>query len=674
MAGKTLKEVSVRELNKYVDFSQISGSFKSDEAAFSKWLKLANKSDKLLKSTLKSIDDSAVTEEKRVELYKSLLVNATKYGKLTDKNLHLIKDKLLPLEEKITLEKNLQKKSQEIMNKLLKKSLQTNQEIFKISHQMQLESNVTWSNYRRLYNEAYESARKANQEIGQSIHNVKDLVETQNKLLGAGWKDINPGVLTNVSASVMTLQKTLGKLDERLITGFEQSYRLFGSQTDVFVTQIGNRLNAFSNTFGVKVDMLQDVVAGMMDSNNFIHRSNMQAQIQANENLIRAAALAGAIGLTSATFVTNLAKTSQFGTMEQMAPIFQSGALLQGFDTSRFQQQMIAGQYDTATMQLLESISTTLNNVDDHYLRAEYMSQIGSAFGFSVDELNRIATHGGNLSAYDQNLQDKLVDVNTSMEDELAGLRMDVVDRMENWYLNTSFSQGLGSFMQEMGLYGMYDLMSGVGKQLFTMIWQLHSINASINAQTAATLGGGLPAGGGSNAFGAFGKGGKISGEQALGGAGLAFGGTLLSDWGQNAQQNLNTDDATANIGGGYLTTLGDMATFGGIGMMAGGLTGAAIGATIGLTSGIIKSIAGADERKAKQQELEDQQRAARKAALNQSSSGYIGQDPIVVAIKDLENAVVGTLNGIQEENKVIDITNATYQKTTTINTRLKSA
>jgi hypothetical protein len=293
-----------------------------------------------IEDVMQRLKERVPQEKQRLEYYKKLLDYVKKqYNRNSEKSISVLSDAIKKSEELVELEEKrttTQRGLNALLgdgNKLLQKAIANNAELFKISHNMQLESNVTWKNYTKLYNEAYKSVGEANREIGQSVHNVKDLVSVQNQLLGAGWKNIDTKTLTSVSTSVMGLQRTLGKLDARLITAFENSYRIFGDSTDMFVTAIGNRLNAFSNTFGIQIGMLRDAVVNMADANNFIHRSNMQANLRANESLIKAAALSGAIGLTSTTFLSSLAKTTQFGTMEEMSQIYQGGALLQGFDT-----------------------------------------------------------------------------------------------------------------------------------------------------------------------------------------------------------------------------------------------------------------------------------------------------------------------------------------------------
>lgn len=689
---KTNKELSIRDLNKIFSphIKDVSGSTQKD--AFKMWAALNNTAkdyEKRFEVISKRITEANDSLSGQLNIYKSLYKHAKKYTKLDEEYLSQIKNRIALLEKEVKIS-DKRSASQRILNslqyegnKILKETIKNNAEIFRISHEMQLESNVTWTNYRKLYSGAYEATRKANREVEQSIHNVKDLVQTQNRLLGTGWRNIDTGTLTNVSSSVMTLQKTLGKLDTNLVNGLQQSYRLFGDQTNTFVNNLGNRLNSFSNTFGVTVDMLQTAVSDMIESNNFIHRSNLQAQTAANESLIKAATLAGSIGLMSSTFITKLAETAQFGTMEEMATIYQGGALLQGFDTQRFQQQMIDTDYEGATKQLLESIHGTLNNIDDHYLRAEYMSQIGSSFGLSRDELKVIATSGDKLGEYSAEMQEKLFGVNTSMKDELTDLRVNLVDRVTSAVQNWWGSEKLGSVMQEMGLYGLEGYMgsilrwvriigskslmgdSGVGG----MLGKMPALTKQVGQVPTGMLASGtIP---GSTMTGLNTAGTPYAPTTVLTGAGkvvTGLGGLSIAGIGNYAgsqiQQNTNMSTPAANIVGGGV----NLATGIGGGAMAGsifGPVGAAIGAGIGAIVGGINTWKSADKRKDALQEIEDEERRAR--AANAASTFVDYGDPVVNAINAQTKALVQIISGNHEENKTFVLLGDTYRKTTTI-------
>lgn len=652
MAGpKTTQELDIRQLKKDLGLN--------DSTKYGDLFSIINKQSLAdFKELLDNIKNLHKQEEKRLSVYKEL----SKYIK-DHKNYRLdiadiLDAEINKQEELVVLDKKRTKAQKGLNallgdgNRLLQKTIQNNAEIFRISHEMQLESNVTWKNYTRLYDEAYKSVREANREIGQSVHNVKDLVSVQNQLLGAGWKNIDVKTLTSVSTSVVGLQRTLGKLDTRLITAFEQSYRLFGVNTDVFVTAIGNRLNAFSNTFGVNIGLLQGAVSEMVDANNFIHRSNMQANIKANESLIKAAALSGAIGLTSTTFLTSLAKTTQFGTMEEMSQIYQGGALLQGFDTGKFQQQMISGQYEDATRSLLESIHTTLSGIDDHYLRAEYMSRISSTFGLSKDELARIATHGDKLDEYSADLQDKLLGVNTSIEDELRDLKVSLADRIENAIQNSWSSQAVGSAMQELGIYGLSGILSE------TLNWVRYiALKPELGKLTSKVFGGATGAGGSAG----LSLGSKL-GIGALG-LGVGVGSNLLGSAIQGSGAIKN--DALANILGGFANIAGGAA--GGImmgsmlgplapiGMIAGGLIGAGLG--------IGNTISGAETRQSKLDEMAAAKRSERDSTLKVNYTG----DPLIDAINNQTVVLSNILNNNHLETKNIKLISDTYKQTTTV-------
>ena len=44
---------------------------------------------------------------------------------------------------------------------------------------MQLEANLTWKQYTQVYNAAFDATRQMNKEMGQSLANAKDMINTQ---------------------------------------------------------------------------------------------------------------------------------------------------------------------------------------------------------------------------------------------------------------------------------------------------------------------------------------------------------------------------------------------------------------------------------------------------------------------------------------------------------------
>lgn len=663
------------ELAKVLGFAE-SGFAKYAEAgdiqAFNEAIKLNKKLFESEKERLRNL------EKIRKELIAYNAEN-TEAFKLVNKQYQETK-KLAELEEKREeQQKKLNAEAKKYANilkqeasKALDTVLKQNQEIFKVAKELQLESNLTWKQYTQVYDQAFEATRRINKETGQAISNAKDLIETQNKLLGTGFRGINLGDLGNLSASVSLIQRTLGQFPEELAVAFRQSYRVFGEQTDRFVTNIGNRLNAFSNTFGVSINMLTGVVSEMMTANSFLFRSNMQAQTTANENLMRAAALSGMVGLTSSNFISNLAGTAQFGTIEEMSSIYQGGALLQGFDTGQFQQMMQGGDYQNATEMLFGSISQTLGGMQDQYLRAEYMQQIGSAFGLSREELLLITQNAENLGEYSAELEKKVKGLDTSMVDELSELKMAVVDRLENFFTSTGVVQGFGKVMQDLGLVGTEGYLKQITSTLYVIAAQggLKSIGGKIGSMFGGSAGGGLGinmsnfgldgvAGGG-----AVGKAG-LSGMGKLGvaGAGLAIGaGTNIA--GRAIQSNTNLSNAGANIGGGALNVLGGAAGGAMIGSMILPGIGTAVGAGLGAIAGGINTYLGAKERESAMQQMEDDRRAAGKA--RRQPVVQTG-DPLIDAIERqtavLENAFT---SGFQESIKFQYIAD-TQSKTSTL-------
>ena len=520
--------------------------------------------------------------------------------------------------------------------------LKQNQEIFKVAHEMQLESNLTWKQYSEVYDKAFEATRNLNREVGQSIANAKDIIQTQNTLLQAGFRGLDATTLTNISSSAYMMAQTLGKFPEELAVAFRQSYRLFGEQTDQFVTNLGNRLNAFSNTFGVSLGMLTGVVSEMMTSNSFIFRNNMQAQTAANENLIRAAALSGAVGLTSTNFLSSLAQTAQFGTIEEMSAVYQGGALLQGFDTGSFQSMMQGGQYQDATQMLFGSISQTLGGIQDQYLRAEYMQRIGSSFGLSRDELLLITQNAENLGEYTEMLEGKVRDLDTSMVDELSELRMSLSDRLENLFSSGTAAQNLSKILQDTGLVGTAGYLKAITGMLSLIIGKQSGLGNVAGSLISSAMGVGTPAapgsvlGGGASSF----MGTGVSAGKFLGtaGSGLAIG-TLGNVAGRSIQANTNLSNAGANIGGGLVNI--------GSGAAAGAMIGSVIpvigttaGAIIGGTLGAINTYIGAKERESAMQELEDQRRASARQART-----VVTGDPVVDAINSMNANLTNVLN-----------------------------
>lgn len=534
-----------------------------------------------------------------------------------------------------------------------------NEEIFKISHEMQLQSNLTWREYTRAYDEAYKAARRMNQETATQLHNARDIVEMQNALLRDGWRGLDMGTLTDVAASMKMVSTTLGiDFPAELSTALQASYKQFGDDTNLFITQLGNRLNAFSDSFGTSIGMLTGVVTQMSASTSFLARNNMEAQIRANESLMKAAALSGAVGLTSTDFISSLALTSQYGTADEMSSIYEGGALLQGFNTAQFQQQMIGGGADEAISMLFESIAGTLSGVEDnHYLRNEYMRTIGSSFGLSQSDLLNIMTYGGDLSQYDEDIQEQLMNVNTSMVDEIKELKVDLLDQLKNWWTTSSVSQGFGKVMQEFGLYG----VSG----------ELNQIKNLVRLIAYTPMGKGVMGKlGGTAATSAQGANGlnimPIGGEMSNLSKGLRVGGGLAAYTASQAiggsiQQNTNIGNAGANIGGGAMSILGGA----GAGALVGSaipVWGTAVGAVIGGTLGLINTLQGASERKSALEDIEDQRRANLRQTVA-APTGDATVDAINQQTRILENAINNSANTVAQTSLTVDL----YNKTTTV-------
>ena len=628
------------------------------------------RSEEELENFLKQIKSIFKVEEDRLDIYKELIAlqeafsdSSEKYAKYANdlvKNTKvlagLIKEELKTKKELKNIDHDINKllrnrlSLQEHINSLLAAGVRYNQEIFKTAQEMQLQSNITWKEFRELYNESYNAARRMNAEVGKHVHNSKELIKMQNELLREGWKDIDPTTLSNVSASVTLMAKTIsgfgGTFPAELLEAFQLSYRQFGSQTDEFITHLGNRLNAFSETFGTSIGMFSGLITQMMSSNSFIARSNMQAQIQANENLMKAAALSGAIGLTSTNFISQLAGVTQFGTASQMASLYQGGALLRDFSVYDFQQQMQNLQYDEAISSLFESIHKTLTGIDDQYLRAEYMERIGSSFGLSREDLLRIMTHGGNLDQYEEDIQEKLLNVNTSMVDELKDFKITLVDQIDNIFANSSINQTLGTLFNEFGLYGIEGHLKKI-QGILTAILVKDFISREFKDLIKAftfKIGGGLGAGGlmsitpemvgvaqGTNVSGLTGTGAGGARVVALGGMGRVLGGGALAIGGMHLSNRLTASSVNPDISdssatwrqvGGLLGSIASGAAGGAI--IGGGIPGAVIGGTVGLISGIASIQKAEQERRYNLRQAELELRTDRVNRLKETNYGEI--------------------------------------------------
>jgi len=442
------------------------------------------------------------------------------------------------------------------------------------------------------------------------------------------------------------MTRALGDFPNELFISLQQGYRQFGAQTDQFVTQLGNQINAFSNTFGVQIEMLSQTVSFMVQENAFLYRNNMQAQARANQNLIRAAALSGQMGISSAAFVSDLASTSQFGTMSEMAEIYQGGALLQGFDTSQFQQLMQGGDAASATEMLLSSVGQTINSIDDQYLRAEYMQRIGGSFGLSRDDILMIAANSENLGQYSAELAEKMADVDNSMLDELSDLKMSVSDRLDNWWSNTKTSENLGKVLQDAGLVGVSGSLRLINAQLGLITGQSLSGGKMASSIASRFMGGGQSNVPMTLANAPWQQGGATAGPSAMtrlgfGAAGIA-GGIGTNILGRNIQTNTGLTDAQANIGGGALNILGGAAGGAATGFaIGGGPVGAVIGGIAGALGGIANTIDAAADRRSAMEQLEDEKRAAARSSQQQVLTG----DPIVDAINSMNANLTNVLN-----------------------------
>lgn len=621
-------------------------------------LELANSgSTEALKDLIESTKKQNKEATKTIEAFKAIKKAAEEIYGVNSKIAKILKEEINNSVKSTSLSYKAWNSDLNITKDLMKSISKNASDMYKTSHEMQLQSNITWKEYSLLYNEAFKSARAFRAETGKSLFVAKELIAAQNALLGTGWKGISMSSLNNIASSVAIMQRTLGTVPQELTIAFQKSYRQFGEQTNSFVTAIGNRLNAFSDTFGISIGMLSGAVSQMMASNSFIARNNMQAQIAANESLMKATALSSLIGLDSSNFISSLARTSQFGTMQQMQGIFEGGALLQDFDTAGFQEQMINQNYEGATQSLFSSIYNTLNGIEDHYVRAEYMNRIGSSFGLSQDELLQIATNGGNLEEYSEDVQSKLLDVNTSMVDEIKELRISVADRLTNWWENTQISQGFGKAMQDLGLIGVDGHLRYISAVL-TKIAAGNSLNG-IGGLLSKQLT--VPGGASANSLSVMsplGAGTAKGAPLGVGLAGLAVGtaGNMLG--GSMISGNTGNDVAT-NIGGWASNVGSGLAGGAMVGSMFGPI-GTGIGAGIGAGVGIINSFMAEQQKNSAIKELEDSRREQRAATYTATN------DPVVDAINANFANLINMLNNNHIDTKRLTVTYNKFLKTTT--------
>jgi len=614
---------------------------------------------KEIKLQLKSIDKMYKTEKDRLAVYEKLLRIAKIHAKdeyhvlnILSKQYKKYKDIVEQKERIDKLSKAYVKTMKQDAGKALDMVIKKNKEIYEISHDLQLQGNATWNQFTKLYSQAYDVSRAMNKELGKQLLTAGEIVKAQNAMVQAGWRDINTSALTSLSAQASLITRTLGQFPIELQQAFQMSFRQFGSLTDTFINSMGNSLNEFSNTFGMTVNMLSQTVANMMAANTFLARNNLNAQLSANQSLMQAVALTSRVGINTPSFIPNLANTAQFGTASQMAEMYQAGAYLNDFSTSDFQEQMTDQNYAGATENLIGSIYDTLNGMDSGYLKNEYMAQIGSGFGLSQDDILQIMTNGNDLTKYSSEVQDKLLDVNTSMEDELKDLHMTLVQQIENFWVNSKFSEIVGSFLQETGLYGMNKLISATNVILLAQLSLQSMGNGTSVGGNALNL---LKGKGGVGLAGI----GKTAG-MGLGGLAIGVGGNIL---GSNRISNNTDNNLGTDIGGGALNILSGAVGGAMIGS-AGGIIGTLAGGIIGAAAGGISTLSALEEKNSKIEQLDIQERDARRAAQTVVSSG----DPVVDAInimnEDLKNAISGGVS----ENKTLQVYLANINKNTLSN------
>lgn len=645
---------------------------------------------KQIKKVLNSLDKYAnkLEDQKKlvVELEMARKVYARKDTELSldlsrayDKILKQIEDQAQATKELTEEQKRLEQQvgrverafsaGYDLVETAINRVVQQSSDLFKISHDLQIQGNLTWNQYTKLYNDSFKAIRDMNQALGQSVFNTRELFEAQQKLIPEGWRGIDPTQLTNLSQAVLQINSTLGMFPQELSTAFQMSFRQFEEQTDNFVYAIGNRLNAFSNSFGVTVGALTGAVTQMMAANTFLARNNMSAQILANESLMRAVALSSAVGIETTNFMVGLAQTAQFGTASQMADLYETGALLQGFSMADFQSQMRGLDYAGATEDLIGSIRTTLGGMDEGYLRNEYMQRIAQGFGLSQNDILQILSNDFDLSEKSLEIQQKLVDVDTSMEQELSGLRIDLMDRLNNWWDSTSTSQGIGKILQDHGLTGIsrqlnYILFAIMGQDLQRALVSKVGGAARGIISGAGGLGGGagLGLGLGSLAPGVAGATPLLTSApmgSLLGGAAIAGLGNIAG------RQFISSGTTSADYyGGGALNILSGIVGGAAMGGMTGSIPGAVIGGVIGGVGGALNT---ADAVKKRRTALDDIEAERRQKARDTSTPTT--QDPVLAELQLLNRNVRGVLATVEggfHTQRTIEVTKLMSDKADT--------
>jgi hypothetical protein len=651
---KTVQELSV--VNKEINLNKIKNALLAgDTKELEKQLKIIQALSE------KEVDRRSINQEiaKSIEEQNKKLKEGAA-GKDSQAHLQALK-RIETVNKEIT--KQLQKQADSAsridrLYKTLGKSLdyivKQNQEIYKTSHEMQLQGNITWREFRELYNGAYESARRLNREIGTQLYTARELVSTQEKMISTGWKGLAPENLVNVTQSMALLQRTLGDLDARLVNALQISYNQFGARTDTFVTQLGNNLNAFSDSFGLTVASLQGAVAEMLEVNTFIARNNLTAQITANTSFMQAAALSSGLNMQNINFIGQLTRVSEFGTMSDLADLYTSGALLEGFNASDFITGLQSGDYLDQTRSLIKSIRDTLGGMEDNkLLRNEYMKRLQSGFGLSQGDLIAIMNAGDNLETLEAEINEKLLTASNSMVEELAGLKVTLIDQIENFWANWHVSQGFGKVMNELGLYGLMDpitkikniLLLDKGISLGKTIMGVGGTAAGASQAAAyataqaqglaPTLTPVVPMGAGT--------------RLGLGIGGLVLGG-VSSHIGTGLQTDITRSQAEANLGAG-INILGQAASGAlmGAAFTGGNLGGIGVGFIAGLAKGIYDASQADRQRQTALEELDAQERRDIRAAKVIETG-----EPIIDTLNHGFASVVNAITGEGEKTRTL--------------------
>jgi hypothetical protein len=257
------------------------------------------------------------------------------------------------------------------------------------------------------------------------------------------------------------------------------------------------------------------------------------------------------------------------------------------------------------------------------------------------------------------------------MQEELAGLKVTIVDQFETYLSNSGISQSVGSVMQELGLYGLAGPVQEIKGILYAMLSRdtIKSITGKDPVSSLASLLGK----GGSQKLDANGilTTGSLGAPRMLGGLAVGLGGMALSNTLANktaTNPNVSNDKA---ITSGILGILGSTASGVAGGALMGNVPGAIIGGVAGLTVGLVNYFSSQEQRKTNQLNSELDLQASRNSRLRNQAAGQVqtsSGDPVVDAINNMNDNLTGVLENNFDKSIKASFMLDTKTKTSTMN------